>query len=691
MRNILYTVLALFISVGLSAQFTDRPGKIQLGYQTTANGLVCLVDSIPTFTPSDENDCYLAQDTLANKLYLFRPSIATWAELAGGGGSGATELNELLDVTLTSSATGEVLRYNGSLWVNDSIKSLHNVDSLSFNTSASSVTETGSLGWNNEEQTLDLKINGVTLQIGQEMYKLVKNVSGATIQNGQVVRYSGAAGASSRIEADLMIADGTYQPYYTIGVATEDILNGETGFITSFGAVRGINTSGYTAGDILYVDPTTPGALTNIEPTAPNQDIPVAIALDSKNNGSIFVRPVLFPALNDVQDVAISNIATGQVLRYDGTKWTNSTETASEVTNTASGNLTSTNVQASLEELQGDIDAISGGASDGVTTAGTYDGANTEIDFTVAAPGSNFSVDVSALLDNTDSQQVDTFQIVSNELQLSISNDAQPAQTVDLSAYLDNTDTQLTQEQVEDFAGALFTGNTESLITSTYNDGTGKVDLTVQAALSNYTNDAGFLTSEVDGSTTNELQTISLLTNTLTLSDGGGSADLSGYLDNTDSQDLSLSGNTLSLTGDATTVDLSGYLDNTDAQTLGVTGDDITLTNGGSVSVINTVESNTAASTTITVDLQSARNRIVQVDMTSASTASTVTLSVSNPVTGGVYTFHFQNTNVGGHDIDFPANVLQADGTAWDGSTTVNYAADDWLTCYYDGTNYHCK
>lgn len=40
------------------------------------------------------------------------------------------------------------------------------------------------------------------------------------------------------------------------------------------------------------------------------------------------------------------------------------------------------------------------------------------------------------------------------------------------------------------------------------------------------------------------------------------------YFDDDDAQDLSLTGNILSLTNDLTTVDLSGYLDNTDSQTL---------------------------------------------------------------------------------------------------------------------------
>lgn len=77
----------------------------------------------------------------------------------------------------------------------------------------------------------------------------------------------------------------------------------------------------------------------------------------------------------------------------------------------------------------------------------------------------------------------------------------------------------------------------------------------------------GALTEEVDGSITNEIQDLSLDGNTLSLTGDETTVDLSGYLDNTDAQDLSLDGNTLSLSGDATTVDLSGYLDNTDDQT----------------------------------------------------------------------------------------------------------------------------
>lgn len=42
---------------------------------------------------------------------------SAWASLGGGGGGGASALNDLSDVTITVAATGEVLRYNGSAWV----------------------------------------------------------------------------------------------------------------------------------------------------------------------------------------------------------------------------------------------------------------------------------------------------------------------------------------------------------------------------------------------------------------------------------------------------------------------------------------------------------------------------------------------------------------------------------------------
>lgn len=90
--------------------------------------------------------------------------------------------------------------------------------------------------------------------------------------------------------------------------------------------------------------------------------------------------------------------------------------------------------------------------------------------------------------------------------------------------------------------------------------------------------------SELSGSA----QELSILGNTLSISDGTNTIDLSGYLDNTDSQTLSLSSNSLTITGGSGSVDLSSYLDNTDNQTLSLSGQDISISNGNTITLPST-------------------------------------------------------------------------------------------------------
>lgn len=81
----------------------------------------------------------------------------------------------------------------------------------------------------------------------------------------------------------------------------------------------------------------------------------------------------------------------------------------------------------------------------------------------------------------------------------------------------------------------------------------------VPTNISHFTNDAGYLTTEVDGSVTNELQTLSRTLDIVTLSNTGGSVSVNDADSDplNEIQDISLSGNSLSLTS-GSTVDLSG-------------------------------------------------------------------------------------------------------------------------------------
>lgn len=182
----------------------------------------------------------------------------------------------------------------------------------------------GRIVWNPTDQTIHVGLDqNVTLQIGQEQFYLSKNQSGGTITSGMVVQADGAVGNSGRIKIVPALADENTPPIYFMGVATEDIPDGEDGFITEFGAVRGINTTGgaenWQDGDILYVSGSVAGAMTKIPPSSPTPAIVVAIVLKAANNGSIFVRPTFGETLNQLHNVNISNPQNGDVLKYNAT------------------------------------------------------------------------------------------------------------------------------------------------------------------------------------------------------------------------------------------------------------------------------------------------------------------------------------------------------------------------------------
>lgn len=201
-------------------------------------------------------------------------------------------------------------------------------EGIQFFTSPSiTPTEVGSATWNNEDDCLDIHATNQVLQVGQELVPKFKNQTGATITNGTPVMFAGAIGASSRITIQKAIADGTIPAEYILGVATEDIDNGEDGHVTWFGAVRGLDTTGtpvgevWADGDILYVSDTTAGTFTNVAPNAPNFNVNVAAVLNAHaTQGSIFVRPSWLPKVVDLNDVNGTPLTTdGQILVWDNT------------------------------------------------------------------------------------------------------------------------------------------------------------------------------------------------------------------------------------------------------------------------------------------------------------------------------------------------------------------------------------
>jgi hypothetical protein len=148
----------------------------------------------------------------------------------------------------------------------------------------------GEMAWNADDKTVDIGLpGGVTLQVGQELHMLVK--ASSTITNGQCIMATGSDGNSGRITA--APATSGIDGMFVIGVATQNISSGQTGYVTTFGVVRGIDTDGsvvgetWVNGDVLYPHPTIAGGLTKGAHTI---NIPIALVLFAGNNGSLFVR-----------------------------------------------------------------------------------------------------------------------------------------------------------------------------------------------------------------------------------------------------------------------------------------------------------------------------------------------------------------------------------------------------------------
>lgn len=256
----------------------------------------------------------------------------------GGGGSGSG------DVTGPASSTDNAItRFNGtsgkviqdSSVVIDDSGNTSGINAITFDTTPTTTPTTeGTLFWDSADgnQTLSLVMAGgnAVQQIGEEQYYRIK--ASAPITEGQVVMFTGTVGASGGLTGAPATGLTAATASYVMGIATQNFATNDWGYVTSFGLVRNIDTSAFTNGAILYLDPNVAGGLTTTIPSAPNPKVQVcACVYASGSNGSLFVRPSFGGTLGQYEgDVSISSPSNGQLLIRDQTagKWVNASLTA---------------------------------------------------------------------------------------------------------------------------------------------------------------------------------------------------------------------------------------------------------------------------------------------------------------------------------------------------------------------------
>ena len=156
---------------------------------------------------------------------------------------------------------------------------------LPYPTDASPVDVAGDL------QALAERIEAVLPSLGLPYFTHeVRNNSGVTIAKGDPVYVTGFS--TKTTVAKSVATDITTFP--VIGLATTSITNGSDGVVIVSGVFSDVNTSSYTAGNILYV--ATAGGLTTTQPTTGSGAVGVVLkahattgvilVLGSKGNGT---------------------------------------------------------------------------------------------------------------------------------------------------------------------------------------------------------------------------------------------------------------------------------------------------------------------------------------------------------------------------------------------------------------------
>ena len=294
-------VLAFIIlaSTFAIAQYPSTGNKQRLGYQTSGDGLVFRGRALDTtaLKPSTINNAYHLFDTLNNVLFSYIKTKGGW-------------------------------KFNNSDTVIINNNFTQPVDSLFFNVGVpTNNVDTAKMRWDSDLATVVLGLNdNVANELGFKNFWLVKNQTGSTITKGSLVYANGTLGASGRITVAKFIANGSIDAKYLLGMTAHDLSNGEDGYVISFGKIRKVNTDTFAAGAILYPSPTVAGVWTDIEPIAPNIDMPIGFCINSHvNNGTIAIRVASGYKLSELYDLAISSPIDRASLYYRDGLWRDTT------------------------------------------------------------------------------------------------------------------------------------------------------------------------------------------------------------------------------------------------------------------------------------------------------------------------------------------------------------------------------
>jgi hypothetical protein len=262
------------------------------------------------------------------------------------------------------STTGKLIQ-NSVVTISDTggiagATTITNLNYLDFDTTYATTLGAGQLGWNGND-TLGLGMIGgnVIQHIGEDVFFYVK--ASATITKGQLCMFTGAVGSSGVLTA----APSTAIPFAEaiIGVAAENIANNGFGLVQSVGTLRGVDTSAFLDGDILYYNSAVTGGFTKTYPASGPVVIAAAVAKSGSGGSGVLTVRISFQT-RVTGSTGLSVVQANDTVALTNTGVTSAVAGTGISVSGATGAVTVTNTAPDQ--------TVSLTAGTGISTSGTY-------------------------------------------------------------------------------------------------------------------------------------------------------------------------------------------------------------------------------------------------------------------------------------------------------------------------------
>ena len=267
------------------------------------------------------------------------------SNLTGISAGGSSDTGSLLITASVVDATTTYTKGNGDIFTT-TIDNVANAVSSSYAVSSSQAE--------NADNATSAS-HAVFAEDSDDLILNVKNTSGADIGKGLAIHATGVTGENVNIE----LADASNPSNMpSIGVTRDIITNNASGVIVISGKIVGIDTSGFSAGENVYVG--TSGVLTSTKPTGSNliQNIGVVGKVDASDGELIVLGSGRTNDLPNITD------GYGWFGNTDGvpTAQTTASFAKTDIDNTFSGTQAFDNISVSGTGSFGRIEAVTGSA-----------------------------------------------------------------------------------------------------------------------------------------------------------------------------------------------------------------------------------------------------------------------------------------------------------------------------------------